>query len=279
MLSCRSRFEPSGAFESLTCRQRSRSRPISPSRSFSSLSSSLAVRDVVAGCVEVARVEADAEPRVGVESLVERGQLLERAADRPARACRVLHAEPGRLVAVFERLCQGRRDPLDRGLEPGAEVRAHVEDDGLGLDRTRGVDGRAQGRDALLVEVGLRAREVDEVERVDEDAADPELGAALAEGREVGRVVLGKAPGAGALDEELDRVDLELGRAVERLRDPAGAVSAEQHVPDASSAARLRVAPLRRRARGGPFAAAVRTAPSRRACARPARRRLPARRR
>ena len=175
MLSCRSRFEPSGAFESLTCRQRSRSSPISPSRSFEQRVELAAVGDVVAGGEQVARVEADAEPRVGVESVVERGQLLERAADRAARACGVLHAEPGRVVAVLERLGQRRRDPLDRGLEPRAQVRADVEDDGLGLDRAGGVDGRAQRGDALLVEVVLRAREVDEVERVDEDAADPEL--------------------------------------------------------------------------------------------------------
>ena len=51
---------------------------------------------------------------------------------------------------------------------------------------------------------------------------------------EVGRVVFGKAPRARALDEELDRVDAELGRAVERLLDPAGAVGAEQHEPYAT---------------------------------------------
>ena len=44
----------------------------------------LPLRDVVAGDVEVTGVEADAEPLVCAQGVVERGELLERAADRPA---------------------------------------------------------------------------------------------------------------------------------------------------------------------------------------------------
>ena len=60
--------------------------------------------------------------------------------------------------------------------------------------------------DALLVELVVRAGEVDEVERVDEDRADVELLAALAEGLEVLRVVFGEPPCPRALDEELEGV-------------------------------------------------------------------------
>src|SRR5206468_12919899 len=75
----------------------------------------------------------------------------------------------------------------------------------------------------------LRAREVDQVDRVDRDRPDPELLAPGAKGLEVGRVVIGEAPGARALHEELHRVHSELLGSVERLLDPARAVAAKQH--------------------------------------------------
>ena len=82
--SCRSRFEPSGAFESLTCRQRSRSSPIRSSRSASAAASDGRVGDVDAGDVPVARVEAEAEPRV----VVERRRGSPRARRSSGRSCR-----------------------------------------------------------------------------------------------------------------------------------------------------------------------------------------------
>src|SRR5262245_8224232 len=103
----------------------------------------------------MARVEANAEPRMAGERLVERGQLLEGATDRAARAGRVLHAQPRRLVAPFERLGEGGDDALQRGIEATAQMRADVEDDRLGADRAGSVHGRTQGRHALLVEVLL----------------------------------------------------------------------------------------------------------------------------
>ena len=42
---------------------------------------------------------------------------------------------------------------VEPGLEAGAEVRADVEDDAVGLDRARRVDRRAQRRDRLLVDL------------------------------------------------------------------------------------------------------------------------------
>src|SRR4029079_18472252 len=68
-----------------------------------------------------------------------------------------------------------------------------------------------------------------EVERVDEDRADPELEAAFAKGVEILRVVFGEPPCTRALDEELERVSVELARAIERLLDSSGTVSAVQH--------------------------------------------------
>ena len=129
MFSCRSRFEPSGAFESFTCRQRSRSRPNEESSSSTQPVELGPVGDVVARHVEVARVEADAEPRVPVERLVERRQLVDGAADRAAGAGGVLHQEPGVSEQRSSACAQRRHDALEARLEAGAQVRADVEDD------------------------------------------------------------------------------------------------------------------------------------------------------
>ena len=139
-----------------------------------------------------------------VEPIHQHRELLQRAPDRAAGAGRVLHQEPGRLRAVLEDLLHGRDDTLQPGLEARAEMRADVEDHPLRPDRRGGVHRRAHGRDALLVELVVGAGEVDEVEGVDDGRADPELLTPLAERGEVGRIVIGEAPGAGALDEQLN---------------------------------------------------------------------------
>ena len=126
-------------------------------------------------------------------------------------------------------LRQRRHHALEPGLEAGAQVRADVETTpSASIAHAASMVERIVV-DALLVELVVRAREVDEVERVDEHAADPELLPPLPECGEVLRVVIGEPPRPRALHEELERVELELGGAVERLLDPAGAVSAEEH--------------------------------------------------
>jgi len=52
---------------------------------------------------------------------------------------------------------------------------------------------------------------------VHEDAAETQFAPPLAKGGEIGGVVVGEAPCARALDEELERVDAQLVRAFERL--------------------------------------------------------------
>src|SRR5207248_8566713 len=121
--------------------------------------------------------------------------------------------------------------PLDPRLEARAEVRADVEDDPVGVDRAADLDRVLERRDRLLVEVVLRAREVDEVERVADDGADPGLGAALLEPLEALRLVIRRPPGAGALREDLDGVAAEVLGTVDRRVDTAGRgqVRAEVH--------------------------------------------------
>ena len=62
------------------------------------------IADVDSRDVEVAGVEADAEPRVAVERVDERRELVDRAADRAAGAGRVLEQEPRLLGAAVEHL-------------------------------------------------------------------------------------------------------------------------------------------------------------------------------
>jgi hypothetical protein len=70
---------------------------------------------------------------------------------------------------------------------------------------------------------------------VDEDAAEAGLVAAGAERGQFGRVVVGEPPRPGALDEELQGVGADLGRAVDRLLDPARAVGSEDHEENLAS--------------------------------------------
>jgi hypothetical protein len=139
-----------------------------------------AVGDVDPGDVEVTRVEADAEPRVPVEPLEQGRQLVERAADRAPGARGVLHQEPRVARAALEDLRHRGHDAVESLVEAGAEMRADVEDDRVGLDRARDVDRRAHRRDRLVVDL-VRRGEVAEVERVARDAADTRLRAARLE--------------------------------------------------------------------------------------------------
>jgi hypothetical protein len=64
---------------------------------------------------------------------------------------------------------------------------------------------------------------------VDEHGAEPGSRASLPERCQVGRIVVGEAPGTRALDEELDGVGVDVDGAVDRFLDPASTVGSEQH--------------------------------------------------
>jgi hypothetical protein len=191
----------------------------------------LAVGDVAAGDEEVAGIEADAEPGVAAEPVEDRRQLLDRAADRAARAGGVLHQKPRRVGAALEQLRHRRQDALQPRLEAGAEVGADVEDDAVRVDRARDVHRVLKRGARLLVDVVLRCREVDEVERVADDAADSRFGAPALEALEARRVVVRRPPRPGALREDLHRVAAHRLDPVDRGVDPPGGgdVRPEQH--------------------------------------------------
>ena len=79
-------------------------------------------------------------------------------------------------------------------------------------------------------EVRVLAREVEEVDRVDERCADADLLAFLAKHLEDRRVMVGKAPCTVGLCEELEGVSADLDGAVDGAFDTAPAMSADQHL-------------------------------------------------
>ena len=102
-LTWRSRFEPSSVIESLTCSACRRSQPTTRSNSSITFAERLARAHVVARGEQVAGVQADAEPLLAARQLEQRRELLERAAQRPARARGVLQQQRARL-GLRERL-------------------------------------------------------------------------------------------------------------------------------------------------------------------------------
>jgi hypothetical protein len=100
-------------------------------------------------------------------------------------------------------------------------MRAHVEDDAVGLDRAGDVHRVDERGDRLLVDRVVRSRQVHEIDRMADHAFDRGLGAALLEPLEVRRVVVRRPPGPRALREDLNRVGAHRLGAVDGGMDPA----------------------------------------------------------
>src|SRR5664280_1183850 len=180
--------------------------------------------------VEMARVEADAEPLVAVEAFAQSRQLLERAPHRTAAAGGVLHQEPRRVARVLEDLLHRAGHALERALEAAAVMRADVEDDAAELYSTGHVHRDAHRFDRLAVELVVLAGQVDEIERVCEDGRSEPRALGLEAFDRLGLVVRG-APGARTLDEDLSRLGADLLHSLQRLVEAAGGryVSADEH--------------------------------------------------
>ncbi len=149
------------------------------------------------------RRAADGRPS---RSKITASSSIERPIVAPAPA-RVLHQQPRRVRAAVEHLLHrlrrlararrpcprrgasrcGRRPRPPRSRSPTSTVLAHR-------------------RDRLLVEVVLRVREVDEVERMAQDAVDPGLGSPLLEPLDVLRRMVRRPPHPRALREHLHRI-------------------------------------------------------------------------
>ena len=196
----RSRLEPSGAAASFTCSARRRSRPM---RSSSPASVASTTAASVTSTPETQRWQVSRQtPRRSCCRARRRARRARRSSGPSCRRRRRSPRGSSQVVSegVLQRLLERRHRSLEPGLEARAAVRAHVQDDAVGLDRDRCVHRLQHGVEALAVDRLVRRREVDEVERVDEGCAEAGLGARVAECLEVLRIVLGKSPHARRLD-------------------------------------------------------------------------------
>ena len=137
--SCRSRFEPSGAFESLTCSARSRSRPM---RAVDLVEQ--AVERVPVGHV-VRRTRTGGTSR-GRCRAADGGRARSKSASSSSTDRPIVPPAPAEFSisshVVSEQsssdLLERRNDALEPRLEARALMRADVEDDAVGPDRARG---------------------------------------------------------------------------------------------------------------------------------------------
>ena len=100
-------------------------------------------------------------------------------------------------------------------------MRADVEDDAVGADRARDVDGGAHRRNRLLVDRVVGRGEVAQVEGVTDDAADRVLGSLRPERVDRLRLVIRRPPHARALREHLHAVAAHRRDPVDRCVDAA----------------------------------------------------------
>ena len=231
--SWRSRFEPSAAFVSLTCRQRSRSSPIRASRSATAASRTAV--SVTSTPETYQWHESRQSPSRGwwsSASWIAASSSVERPIVPPAPAEFSISSQRSSVVSSSSSRSAGttcsspaskpapRCEPTWK-MTPSAPIAAAASSDD------------AHRRDRLLVDHRVGRGEVDEVERVADDALDPGLLAALAEARDrLGRVVR-RPPHPRALGEHLHGVAPDRLGPVDRLPDAAGGrdVGAEQHPP------------------------------------------------
>ena len=109
--------------------------------------------------------ESRQRPRRGWRSAGRRGRRARPVSGRRCRRHRpVLEQEPGRARARRERPYRRRRRLVQAGFEPGAEMGADVDDDAVGFDRARDLDGLEQCRARLPPDRLVGRGEVDQVD-------------------------------------------------------------------------------------------------------------------
>ena len=170
-LAWRSRLEPSGVAESLTCREPSRSSPTTRSNSSRTSREARGGADVVAGREQVAGVQADAEPLVAAGGVDQPRQLLERAAERAARAGGVLEVQRA-VVGLGQRLGDRLRRAVERRVDIALERRAGMQHDADRAERGAGAQRRGQRGERLAADLVVLGGAVEQVDGVDEQRVD-----------------------------------------------------------------------------------------------------------
>ena len=184
-LAWRSRFEPSGVWESLRCSERTRPRPSLRVASRSDALMPVGGADVIAGGEQVAGVQAHAEA------------LARRRRPRAARASSS-NERPSvpPAPAVFSRCssqpslsASASRDRLagagDRLADIAGLGRARVQDHAAGADRLADAQRVRQRGERFGADVGVLAGAVEQVDGVDQHGVDRAVRHRLAERRDV----------------------------------------------------------------------------------------------
>ena len=185
--------------------------------------------DLVARREQVAGVEAHAEPRAAACRLDQRRQLLEGAAERAAGAGRVLEVQRA-TVGLRQRL----RDHLTGARDRLADVAVLAEP---GCSTTPVAPIASPTRSECVSEASDFSRISGSSEA---QLSSRRRGSARRRSRwprappgtgEVVLGVVGRSPHARRLVEDLDRLGIEFGAALDRLLEPAGGrdMSADQH--------------------------------------------------
>ena len=119
-------------------------------------------------------------------------------------------------LGAREHPLEGVDGSVEPGLESRTEMRADVEDHGVRADRLCRVEGVAQGVDRLAVDLVVGGGEIDEVQRVADDAEDTGLCSPFAEaGHRLGPVVR-RPPHPRRLGEDLHALAADLLDPVDR---------------------------------------------------------------
>src|SRR4029453_12457731 len=122
--------------------------------------------EVVAGSEQVAGVGTDADAFGSSGALEERGQLAERRADRVSGSRRVLERDLDPVArGARERFVERSDDPAEPGLEPGAHVRARMDDDAREPERLGALELVGECGHRLRPQGGVRVSEIDEIAR------------------------------------------------------------------------------------------------------------------
>src|SRR3954470_17099015 len=179
---------------------------------------------------QVTGVEADAEALVAARRVDERGELVERAAERAAGARGVLEVQRA-AVALRQRLADDLAGPRDRRLHAPGLRRAGVQHDAERAELVARLQRDDQRVAGLAPHLAIGRRGVEQVDGVDEQRVDAASALGLVVGGDLLVGVDGRPPRARALVEELDRPAALLAPALDRVRGPAGGgdVSADQH--------------------------------------------------
>ena len=210
-----------------------RAQPVEPDHAVElveHLAQALGGADVVAAGEQVAGVEARSEPLAAAGAVDQRRKLLERPAQRAARAGGVLDVQ-GAAVGFLQRLGDRLGRPLDRPFGLALQRRAGMQHDADRPERRTRAQRRHQRGQRLLAHLLVLGRQVDQIDGVDEQRVEVRRLERLLVRGDLLVVVDGRLPLARALVEDLDRPAAALDSALDRFRRTAGGgdVCTDQH--------------------------------------------------